>query len=321
MSTFLSCDWGTTAFRLRLIDSLNLRLISEVYTEQGIAKTFKLWQREASDKDRLSFYKNIIAVKIREIEMRLSASLDGVPVLLSGMASSSIGMVELPYKKLPFAVDGSDLITHIVEASADFRHQILLISGVCSNDDVMRGEETQLIGCDRDLDQLYIFPGTHSKHIEVIGGKVVRFKTYMTGEFFVALCTNTILAVSVNKVGELKKFHNLESFKKGVLDCIHSTILHNCFLVRTNTLFNKLTKEENYYYLSGLLIGTELLDLANKSNQNISLAGNKIMMDLYSVALQILDIVKPFFLRRFNGDEALIKGQSTLYNNLVSKVH
>lgn len=321
MNIFLSCDWGTTAFRLRLIDSSDSRLISEVYSDQGVAKTFNLWQQSASDIDRLFFYKNIIAVKIREIEMRLSASLDGVPVILSGMASSSIGMMELPYKKLPFAVDGSDLITHIIEASEDFRHHILLISGVCSDDDVMRGEETQLIGCDATQDQLYIFPGTHSKHIEVKSGNAVRFRTYMTGEFFDTLCKNTILAVSVNKVDELEKPPYLESFKKGVLDSKHSTILHHCFLVRTNTLFNKLTKEENYYYLSGLLIGTELCDLDNKKHQKINLVGNEIMVSLYSIALEYLGIVNSSFLTRFSGDETLMMGQLTLYNNLVSKLH
>ncbi|MBC8046033.1 MAG: 2-keto-3-deoxy-galactonokinase, partial [Fimbriimonadaceae bacterium] len=81
-------------------------LISEVYSDQGIAKTFDLWQHEASGNNRLFFYEHIIAIKIREIETRLSASLDGVPVLLSGMASSSIGMMELPYKKLPLLLMG-----------------------------------------------------------------------------------------------------------------------------------------------------------------------------------------------------------------------
>lgn len=319
MNTFLSCDWGTTAFRLRLIDSSDSRMISEVYSDWGIAKTFNLWQNEASGNERLSFYSNIIAVKIREIETRLSVSLDGVPVVLSGMASSSIGMMELPYKKLPFAVDGSDLITHILEASADFRHRILLISGVCSDDDVMRGEETQLVGCDGDQDQLYIFPGTHSKHIEVKGGKAVGVRTYMTGEVFAALCKNTILADSLNKVNDFTTLSIIASFKQGVHDCKYSNILHNCFLVRTNTLFNKCTKEENYYYLSGLLIGTELMDLKGTAYKKITISSNKMMTDLYSAAIEVLDSLQLIEVLKLNSDDMLLKGQLAIYNKVSGR--
>ena len=317
MNTFLSCDWGTTAFRLRLIDSSDSSLISEVYSDCGIAQTFNLWQHEASGNDRLGFYENIIAGKIKEIETGLSASLDGVPVLLSGMASSSIGMIELPYKKLPFVVDGSDLITHIIEESANFRHQILLISGICSEDDVMRGEETQLVGCNDNKDQIYIFPGTHSKHIEVKGGNVVQFRTYMTGDFFAALRKNTILNVSVNKVDYLETVSNIESFKQGVHDCKYSNILHNCFLVRTNTLFNKFTKEENYYYLSGLLIGTELMDLSGSEYKKITITANKMMTNLYTAAIEILDCLQLNEVIKLNSDDMLFKGQLAIYKKVI----
>ena len=70
----------------------------------------------------------------------MKTSLDDVPVVISGMASSTIGLRELPYKPLPFAADGSDLVAEILAPTVDFKHATLLISGVSSTDDVMRGE-------------------------------------------------------------------------------------------------------------------------------------------------------------------------------------
>ncbi len=70
----------------------------------------------------------------------------------------------------------------------------------------MRGEETQLIGCLKSgkQDGFFIFPGTHSKHVEVEDGMVKDFKTYMTGEFFELLSQKSILLNSVEEnTGEL----------------------------------------------------------------------------------------------------------------------
>jgi hypothetical protein len=64
----------------------------------------------------------------------------------TGMVSSSMGMRELPYRELPLAIDGSALSVERVAARDDFPHALVLVSGVRSHDDVMRGEETQLIG-------------------------------------------------------------------------------------------------------------------------------------------------------------------------------
>ena len=62
--------------------------------------------------------------------------------------------------------------------------------------DVMRGEETQILGAlalsGRD-EGLFLLPGTHSKWAEVADGRIVSFRTFMTGEVFGALKDHTIL--------------------------------------------------------------------------------------------------------------------------------
>src|SRR3546814_14199624 len=87
------------------------------------------------------------------------------------MASSSLGIEELPYATLPFSLSGNGAVTRKFEASADFPHEILLISGLRSEQDVMRGEETQLLGLAAQGmlpadNAICLFPGTHSKRSE-----------------------------------------------------------------------------------------------------------------------------------------------------------
>ncbi len=321
MNNFLSCDWGTTAFRLRLIDASSCKIIEEEKTDQGIAETFQLWKKEGkSEEVRLYFYLDIIDQCIKKIEEKTGTSLNNLPLIISGMASSTIGMIDLPYKDIPFKIDGSDLMIESISASESFNHKVSIISGVRTEDDVMRGEETKLIGCtDAASDEsqhLFIFPGTHPKHVNVKNSKAIAFKTYMTGEFFDLLWRKSILSVSVEEDEDLQNTNNLKAFKKGVKDSIDSNILHTCFLVRTNNVFNKLTKHENYYYLSGLLIGTELKDVKNLTNTNLTIVGNEAITPYYTTAFNVIGLpagaASP---ATQQADGALIKGQLKIYLN------
>jgi 2-dehydro-3-deoxygalactonokinase len=188
MDRFLSCDWGTSSFRLRLIKTDKLTVLAEEVNADGIADIYKEWTQSGKDEnERLLFYKCCLGKQIVRLEDRVGYALNEMPVLLSGMASSSIGMIELPYKELPFKVDGSDIDHRMIPASAQFSHDLFIISGARTSDDVLRGEETMLIGSeyeDNDMERVFIFPGTHSKHIYVHKGVATHFKTYMTGELF-----------------------------------------------------------------------------------------------------------------------------------------
>lgn len=167
MNKFISCDWGTSAFRLRLVEAATNIIITEVKTEQGIVATFKLWTTSKMVNDRFSFYRALLSRHIAMLEQQCGYTLDNVTTVISGMASSSIGMIELPYKELPFCTDGTDLLTHVIEPLEDFKHRIVIISGVKSAADVMRGEETILTGCNvehTDREHLFIF----REHIQSI---------------------------------------------------------------------------------------------------------------------------------------------------------
>jgi len=316
MEKFLSCDWGTTAFRLRLVETATTNIIAEVNSQQGIANTYSAWKQAGENAEtRLSFYLLVINEYIQVLEQKSAVSLTGIPLIISGMASSSIGMTELPYKMLPFTVNGSDVNAHKMKAGAGFPHPVLIISGARTEDDVMRGEETLLIGASSVVspeDHAFIFPGTHSKHIMVNAGKAIAVKTYMTGEFFELLSKKSILSLSVEEGNGLQEPHNQQSFTQGVKDSMLSNLLHTSFRVRTNTLFGKLSKQENYYYLSGLLIGTELNTLPVRNFVSINLVSNSVLSPYYELACQILGM--DTILNIQDAGEAVIKGQIKIYN-------
>ena len=318
---FLSCDWGTSAFRLRLVETGALTTLAEVSSNEGIANVFKQWQQNSVG-DRLPFYLTVIQKHINLLEQKLDISVENIPLIISGMASSTIGMLELEYKELPFSVDGSDLNVQRIETHNNFNHCIFLISGVKSDSDVMRGEETQLVGClaqtaEKADEQIVLLPGTHSKHVLIKKGIAVEIKTYMTGEFFDLLSQKSILSVSVESGGDLSRRKNLQSFIKAISESQKINLLHGSFRVRTNQLFEMLDKEQNYYYLSGLLIGSELQDLLKHSAVPIILVGNSSLMPLYSQALKTL--LPKINVISENSERAIVKGQFIIYKKGFNK--
>ena len=311
--TFLSCDWGTTAFRLRLVERETRKLLAEESSKEGNAATAGRWQQAGQPAgQRVAFYLAIVRRHIQQLEAATETTLTGVPVVISGMASSTIGMAELPYKALPFAADGSDLLTEIIAPTADFPHPVLLISGVRSADDVMRGEEVQLVGCgfeNTPEEQLFLHPGTHAKHVTVQNGQATTLKTYMTGELFALLATQSILAASVQAGGTLTAGRHQQWFARGVLESQQANLLHNTFLVRTNDLFRQNSKSENYFYLSGLLIGSECHELLAHRPARIVLAGEPVLVDLYGAALRVLGIAHKCPVTTKTAEEVTLNGQ------------
>lgn len=294
----LGCDWGTSSFRLRLIDTTDLQLIGEVTSQEGVASTFTNWKATGDQQgiSRKHFFRQQLARQITLLSAKTAIDLVGVPVVISGMASSSIGMDEVPYASLPFPTDGSLASTRRLLAQDDFPHDLTLISGVRTQHDVMRGEETQLIGLLDLLDnqQLYadesilIFPGTHSKHIYIQQQQVIDFHTFMTGELFNLMAYHSILKDSVEPIDlQTLSESDRRAFVSGINDA-DSSILNDLFKVRTNQLFNKLTKKQNALYLSGLLIGDELKTLTRQPQWQLILCSGNNLYELYKLAMEVL---------------------------------
>jgi 2-dehydro-3-deoxygalactonokinase len=307
-SSFLSVDWGTTNLRIRWVQLPDFTVLTSRFSDLGVKNVFARWQNSGQD-DRVSFFLQFLHSEIQAMEVTLP---DACQVIISGMASSSIGMRELPYASLPFFTNGHALSVEKWQQKG-FPYEISLISGVKSQEDVMRGEETQLVGLYQLLhpagNSLFILPGTHSKHIFLENDKVVSFNTYMTGEIFDILSAHSILNGSVEK----SDFDALalSAFQKGVLMSVEkSSVLNALFMVRTNALFEKFSKNENYYFLSGLLIGAECNYLTDKKLDQIYICSSGMLFSLYIEAAKTLGIsINSELLTDEMVDLALLKGQ------------
>lgn len=321
----LCCDWGTSSFRLRLVDIENYTILGVIHSPNGVASIFKAW-KEQNETNRFDFYSIFLKESIHELEAVSKLNLENTPVFVSGMASSSLGMEELLYADLPFDVLGKNASVKVFE-NFNGTSPLLLASGVKSAEDVMRGEETQLIGLielnkfQNIQNQAFAFPGTHSKHIFVKNGFVVDFQTYMTGEIFSIVKEHSILKDSINpdNILEFSKQSDKDAFLSGVKKSSQSSLLHNIFTVRTNQLFGVYPKNENLFYLSGLLIGDELRELKKKEFDNLIICCGNNLFQYYKLACdeifpdQSINFVEPDII-----DKATIAGQVQLFKSTLN---
>jgi len=299
MRTFISCDWGGSTFRLRLIDAGKKEISGAVLSDEGIAKTHEQWMAtNQPESERIGFYRRKLAGAVSQLPGNIEKN---IPVVVSGMASSSIGLLELPYQKFPFTWDCSGFDIKIMEGDENFHHPLYLVTGFKTDEDVIRGEETLLLGCDPgdDAEKVYIFPGTHSKHVFVKNKTGYDVRTYMTGEIFRLLTEESILRYSVTRGVDS------ESFAQGFIRGIDDNLLHSVFMVRTRQLLQRANPVSNYQYLSGLLIGTELRDL-NGRDGPVYIVCNELIKPAYLAGLKLMGSTSEIYY--LNADEMFIKG-------------
>lgn len=318
----LSCDWGTSRFRIHLMDQQKLSSICSLSTEQGVANLNLAWQAQ-SKLSRMDFFRAYLKEQIEQLVSLHQVDVKGVPLFISGMASSSIGMLELPYATLPFSIYGANIVQHSIGRTDAFPHDIYLLSGLGSQTDVMRGEETQVIGLQntiRDKSVLLILPGTHSKHVDIQHGVVTDFSTFMTGEFFSLSANSSILSHSV-AAASIDKKELMEAFAKGVQTLAREGYLRALFKVRTRTLLDQESDQNNYAFLSGIHLAAELQHLSNlEADTEIIICAQAQIALLYRFSLQTLKIPnKTYVIPGALADLATAYGHLALANRILSQ--
>jgi len=320
----IGCDWGTTSLRMVLWDFHREEIVARASRSIGIKIAFQRWQEAGQPLDRIAYYIQYLQPVIAEWEKIVNQKLGGTPLIVSGMASSSIGMRELSYAKLPFKLSGESLITDRIPASEPFPHPLILVSGIERPGDVMRGEEVQAMGLHplaEAATYLAIFPGTHSKHIQVKANQIVNFSTFMTGELFALLANHSILANSIqlNNIGEFPGWET--PFSRGVHAGQRVNLLHELFTLRARDLQQTQSPQEAGMYLSGLLIGYEVSGLSQRQ-ELVYVCGNTALTPLYRIALQQTGVGDQLgFLAPEQAEELAFWGQRRVYAQHFQESH
>jgi 2-dehydro-3-deoxygalactonokinase len=152
----------------------------------------------------------------------------------------------------------------------------------------MRGEEVQIVGALPNVcatnSAAILLPGTHSKHALVRNGKIERFLTHMTGEVFALLRDHSILGRMTTESRA-----DLDAFDAGVRRAQQPAgLLHHVFGVRTRVLMNELEAAKLTDYLSGILIGHELI--SSPLPPSVLIVGEPTLCALYERALSFLKV-------------------------------
>ncbi|MEX1211647.1 MAG: 2-dehydro-3-deoxygalactonokinase [Balneolaceae bacterium] len=286
MTHIFCCDWGTSSFRLYFVRQSDRSVVAHHQAPIGIKEVDRQW-RASNEPNRTRFFRDKLATHLREFSETLSENTDGLTVLLSGMASSSIGMNELPYGDLPLSLETPNIPFDHIQADDTCPWPIILLSGIASADDVMRGEEIQLLGMSGvlpDKDLIVLLPGTHSKHLYLRSRQMEGFKTWMTGELFEVIQSSTILSSSL---GPFEDANSTDSFLEGVRDSGKQEWLHTLFTIRARQVLNGSDGDRiSRSYLSGLLIGCELEGLPGPDSMDVVVSGAPALEPLYRTALQ-----------------------------------
>ena len=273
MTRLLAIDWGSTSLRGALLDGEGRAIDSR-----------------SSARGMLSTAKGAFAAEFEStfgdwMEAELTACL------ISGMAGSRQGWLEAPYCACPAGLDELAAAVVPVRDFASRGWSIALVPGLSHTvdgvPDVMRGEETQIVGALAVLgvqDATVVLPGTHSKWATVRGGRIVGFETFMSGEFFALLRQHSILRHSV--AADPDAAPDWAAFDAGVDRArAASSLLRSAFSVRTLGLFGVHAPEASLSYLSGLVVGEELRCNASPADRSVVLVGANALTERYERAL------------------------------------
>jgi len=221
---------------------------------------------------------------------------DAAPRIACGMIGSRQGWYEVPYVACPASLDG--LSRGLCETDGG---EIAIVPGLSTRDaagtpDVMRGEETQLLGAvPADAPRtLVVLPGTHSKWARVEHGVVLDFTTFMTGEMYDALLGHTILG---RLPADAPAVDGTAAFSRGVLRGLGAGgFTHDVFGARTLMLMGELPAGDVPEWLSGFVIGREIRNArtwaqhAGDDASRVLVVGSDALAKRYLAALEVSDI-------------------------------
>jgi len=275
---YVAVDWGTSSFRLWLIGE-DRSILAERRSGEGMTTAAQTG-----------------FAKVLQAHLDAISAPDALPVIVCGMAGARQGWVEAGYIDTPTSL--AAILTGAVAVPEQAR-DVRILPGLAQRShqvpDVMRGEETQLLGAiaaDAKGEQLVCMPGTHSKWVRVLDGRVTGFSTFMTGELFDVITKHSILSHAVAGAADMpadtKAF---EAALKAALDK-PALVTNLLFTARSGQLLNGLSAVGARALISGTLIGAEIAGALSLAGQNaaITLVASGRLQALYEDAFRALSL-------------------------------
>jgi 2-dehydro-3-deoxygalactonokinase len=305
--SYIAGDWGTSNLRLALC------------SEDG--QVLELRKGPGAAESRGKFAETFDA-----LSSDWRAAHGPLPSLLCGMVGSAFGWREASYLACP--AQPQELADALVSPRVD----VHIVPGMkCTNPlgapDVMRGEETQLLGAicgslAAGLEagkQLVCMPGTHTKWVSVYDGVVQEFLTVPTGELFALLRDHSVIVRDQTTA----VVHHAAEFERGLAEARRHPeipVLHKIFQARTLRLDQQLSPQGAASWMSGLLVGTDVagaLQLLDDTDPHapVHVVGTAELIDAYAAALTACGRVA----QAVDGTGAAFAGLGYLYRQLEGR--
>ena len=206
------------------------------------------------------------------------------PAVMAGMVGSNVGWQAVPY--LPVPVHFSAIGEQLTAVSDN----VWIIPGLSvsrdDNHNVMRGEETQLLGARAIApSSVYVMPGTHCKWVQADRQQINDFRTVMTGELHYLLLRHSLVGA-----GLPEQVSAPGAFNAGLERGLHSPdILPQLFEVRASHVLGSLPRAQVGEFLSGLLIGAEVATLSQRfRDQQVTIVAGETLANRYQQALSAI---------------------------------
>ncbi len=269
MKNYITIDGGTTNTRASLVTDGHIT--STVKIPLGARKSIG---GNSALKEAL---KGALDKLLQDASLKIS---DITAILASGMISSEFGLVNLPHLVAPVGITElaaameSVLIPELSALPVNFVRGVKTV-GTLENTDMMRGEETELMGIMSSSfgECVFVLPGSHSKLIYTDkDGRITHFSTTLTGEMMSALSEGTILKDAVTLPCDEFDKHQLKAgFEYARAHGINEA------LFKTRILKNLLGlgKVECYSFFFGVILADEMEAIISSPVKTVVLGGKK----------------------------------------------
>ncbi|MDA2811515.1 2-dehydro-3-deoxygalactonokinase [Nocardiopsis sp. RSe5-2] len=259
----VAADWGTTSLRAWAL-APDGAVLGSVRSPHGLRPVTALAAERGVPAGRA--FADVLA------EVAAGLGADGVPALACGMVGSDGGWSPVPHLRPPLPAVPESFEPHRVPGADP---PVWIVPGLRTSPagasgapDVIRGEETQVLGAlerlGRPEEATLVLPGTHTKWLRVAGGAVTGFTTAMTGEIHAALMEHTILGdparAAVPTDGGAHPDTTGAAFDAGAdhgLAHPERPLAARLFSARTRHLDGEIGAHDVADYVSGLLIADE----------------------------------------------------------------
>jgi 2-dehydro-3-deoxygalactonokinase len=271
---YVAVDWGTSSFRLWLLDAED-NVLAERRSGEGMTTA------------ATTGFANVLESHLQTLQ-----APSDLPVIVCGMAGARQGWVEAGYVDVPARL--SSILTGAVNV-LDAARTVRILPGIAqrveTSPDVMRGEETQLLGAlgpGATGTRSVCMPGTHSKWVNVAGDRVTGFSTFMTGELFDVISKHSILKHALDGAEAIDGEHPafLKAVQMGRAE--PAMLTHLLITVRSGQLLHGLDATAAAARLSGVLIGAEMAGGLTDAgaDTHIQLVASGRLQGLYEAAFR-----------------------------------